>query len=84
MLPPTHQDSYVQYVSERLPAGEEVVRVRATDPDQNALLHYTVGEPVLARDKTGVALNPSSPYNYLGAFRYGGVEGREGSYCCGS
>lgn len=59
----------MQYVSERLPAGEEVMKVRATDPDQDALLHYSIDEPVLARDKTGVALNPSSPYNYLGAFR---------------
>lgn len=66
---PTLQESYVQYVSERLPAGEEVLRVRANDPDQDAFLHYSIDKPVLARDKTGVALNPASPYDYLGAFR---------------
>ncbi|MPC10111.1 Protocadherin Fat 3 [Portunus trituberculatus] len=75
MLPPPHQDSYVQYVSERLPAGEEIVRVRATDPDQDASLQFTIREPVLARDKTGVALTPSSPYNYLGAFRINETSG---------
>ncbi|KAK8401064.1 hypothetical protein O3P69_002684 [Scylla paramamosain] len=73
--PKFSQDSYVQYVSERLPAGEEVVKVRATDPDQDALLQYTIREPVLARDKTGVALTPSSPYNYLGAFRINETSG---------
>ncbi|XP_050735767.1 cadherin-23-like [Eriocheir sinensis] len=73
--PKFSQESYVQYVSERLPAGEEVLRVRANDPDQDASLHYSIDKPVLARDKTGVALNPASPYDYLGAFRINETSG---------
>lgn len=60
----------MQYVSERLPAGETVLNVRASDPDLGADLQYEVTQPVMARDKTGVALTPSSPYDYLTAFRY--------------
>lgn len=66
--PKFNQDSYVQYVSERMPVGENVLKVRATDPDLDADLLYEITQPVMARDKTGVALNPSSPYDYLSAF----------------
>lgn len=60
----------MQYVSERMPVGEKVLKVRATDLDLDANLVYEITQPFMARDKTGVALNPSSPYDYLGAFRY--------------
>lgn len=66
--PKFNQESYVRYVSERLPPGERVVTVSAVDPDLGADLVYEITEPVMARDKTGVALVPSSPYDYIGAF----------------
>lgn len=66
--PKFDQESYVQYVSERLPVDEVVVRVRASDPDLDAELRYFLTPPIMARDKTGVALKPSSPYDYMGTF----------------
>ncbi|XP_037778261.1 cadherin-23-like [Penaeus monodon] len=66
--PKFNQESYVRYVSERLPPGEKVVTVSAADPDLDADLVYEITEPVMARDKTGVTLVPSSPYDYIGAF----------------
>ena len=60
----------MRYVSERLPVEETVLTVTASDPDLDADLIYEITQPVMARDKTGVALSPSSPYNYLEAFRY--------------
>lgn len=59
-------------MSERLPPGEKVVTVSAADPDLDADLVYEITEPVMARDKTGVTLVPSSPYDYIGAFRWEG------------
>lgn len=73
--PKFNQDSYTQYVSERLPAGEKVVTVRATDLDLNADLIYEITQPVMARDKTGVTLTSSSPYDYLSAFSINGKTG---------
>ncbi|KAK4297363.1 hypothetical protein Pmani_030214 [Petrolisthes manimaculis] len=66
--PKFDQESYVQYVSERVPVGEVVVNVRASDPDLDSNLNYQLTSPVMARDKTGVTLHPSSPYDYMGAF----------------
>lgn len=73
--PKFNQDSYTQYVSERLPVGEKVVTVKASDPDVDADLVYEITQPVMARDKTGVALTPSSPYDYLSTFRINGSTG---------
>lgn len=58
-------------MSERLPVGSEVLRVEARDPDVGAALQYELAGPVLARDRTGVALSPEAPYDYQGAFRLG-------------
>ncbi|XP_064094597.1 protocadherin Fat 1-like [Macrobrachium nipponense] len=66
--PKFNQESYVRYVSERLPVGETVLTVTASDPDLGADLVYEITQPVMARDKTGVTLVPSSPYNYLEVF----------------
>lgn len=66
--PKFNQESYVRYVSERLPVGERVLTVMATDPDLDADLMYEMSPIVMARDKTGVTLVPSSPYDYLGTF----------------
>ncbi|KAK7083296.1 hypothetical protein SK128_010007 [Halocaridina rubra] len=67
--PKFSQESYVKYVSERLPVGESVLTVSAVDLDLDANLVYEITRPVMARDKTGVALLPSSTYDYFGAFR---------------
>ena len=60
----------MRYVSERLPINEPVLTVTASDTDLTSQLHFSIVEPIIARDKTGVALTPDSPYNYKKAFRY--------------
>ena len=57
-------------MSERLPVEEKVLTVLAEDPDENAVVKYTIEHPILARDKTGVALGEQSTYDYMNAFRY--------------
>ena len=64
------QVSYTEYISERLLPGEEVLRVAAGDPDLHAVLRYDLSVPTVARDRTGVALTPQSPYDFKAAFRY--------------
>jgi len=47
-------------VSERLAEGELVLRVTASDPDLDAKLVYTILEPVVVKDKTGVEVKSKS------------------------
>ncbi|XP_076056440.1 cadherin-87A-like [Oratosquilla oratoria] len=70
------QESYVRYISERLPLGEMVLEVHAEDPDMNADLQYVITQPIKARDKTGVTLGPLSPYNYTSAFSINSTTGQ--------
>lgn len=55
-------------------SGESVTRVKATDPDSDALLEYSIIEPITAADKTGAAVK-TAIYNYKSAFRINSTSG---------
>lgn len=55
--------------------GDSVLRVKATDPDSDASIQYSLIEPIRAVDKTGVALKSTKPYDYKTAFRINSTTG---------
>lgn len=58
--PKFSRDSYEKHVSERLAEGELVLKVSASDPDLDAKLVYSILEPVVVKDKTGVEVKSKS------------------------
>ncbi|XP_033335314.2 cadherin 74A [Megalopta genalis] len=68
--------TYLVYVSERAGIGEPVLKVAATDPDSDAILEYSLVEPIKAVDKTGVALKSTASYDYKTAFRINSTTGQ--------
>lgn len=58
--PKFSRDSYEKHVSERLAEGELVLKVTASDPDLDAKLAYSILEPVVVKDKTGVEVKTKS------------------------
>jgi hypothetical protein len=58
--PKFSKDSYEKHVSERLEEGELVLKVSASDPDLDAKLAYSILEPVVVKDKTGVEVKTKS------------------------
>ncbi|KAB7498891.1 Cadherin-23 [Armadillidium nasatum] len=66
--PAFSKKSYVGHVNERSSEGEIILRVEASDPDENSLLSYSITEPIFAYDKTGVTVKENSPYKFADAF----------------
>lgn len=62
--PPKFHRTYTAHVSERAPAGSEIVQVKATDPDLNANLTYTIIEPITASSKSGLQLTNDSDFDF--------------------
>lgn len=58
-----------------LQTGEHVLTVKATDPDSDAKLEYSIVEPIRAADRTGVALKSTTPYNYKEALKINSTTG---------
>lgn len=57
------------YVSERAEINQKVIQVKATDPDKDSKIAYSIIEPIRAVDKTGLTLKSTNSYNYKNAFK---------------
>ncbi|PNF39070.1 hypothetical protein B7P43_G04343 [Cryptotermes secundus] len=75
VFPTNDASAFVRYISERVPVGEPVLTVTATDPDSDANLEYSIVEPIRAADRTGVALKSTIPYNYKETFKINSTTG---------
>ncbi|RXG71807.1 Cadherin-23 [Armadillidium vulgare] len=73
--PAFSKKSYVGHVNERSSDGEIILRVDASDPDENSLLSYSITEPIFAYDKTGVTVKENSPYKFADAFSVNATTG---------
>lgn len=57
------------YVSERAQINEKVIQIKATDPDEDAKIIYSIIEPIKAVDKNGLPLKSTNNYDYKTAFK---------------
>lgn len=46
-----------------------MLTVKALDPDENALLNYTIVEPIKSADKSGVAIESTSAFDFRNLFK---------------
>lgn len=68
--PPRFNDSaLVAFVSERAEIGTVVTRVFAKDPDEDALLHYSIIEPIASVTGNGIPLKSVVRYDFKNAFK---------------
>lgn len=64
----SHQNS-TAYVSERAQIDDKILQVKASDPDKDSKIFYSITEPIRAVDKTGLALRSTVLYDYKKLFK---------------
>lgn len=73
--PPVLNDLPTLRIVENTPVGSAVIKLQATDPDQNPILRYKLNpEHSEARNEEGVLVK-ASEYDYQGAFELDAIQG---------
>nr|CAD7404261.1 unnamed protein product [Timema poppensis] len=72
---PGNPSTYTCYVSESAAVGTFVFLATADDPDTDAILEYSIIEPIRAVDRSGIFLKSSLPYNYKEIFKINSTSG---------
>nr|CAD7446778.1 unnamed protein product [Timema bartmani] len=72
---PGNPSTYTCYVSESAAIGTFVFFATADDPDTDAILEYSIIEPIRAVDRSGIFLKSTIPYNYKEIFKINSTSG---------
>nr|CAD7397956.1 unnamed protein product [Timema cristinae] len=72
---PGNPSTYTCYVSESAAVGTFVFFATADDPDTDAILEYSIIEPIRAVDRSGIFLKSTIPYNYKDIFKINSTSG---------
>ncbi|CAG2053736.1 unnamed protein product [Timema podura] len=72
---PGNPSTYTCYVSESAAVGTFVFFATADDPDTDAILEYSIIEPIRAVDRSGIFLKSTIPYNYKEIFKINSTSG---------